>query len=340
VRSVTSPMVSVIMSVYNGAADVPKAVASILDQSFADLELIVIDDASPADNSAEIIQSLREELNDPRLRIELLPENRGLAGALNHGIGLARGKYIARQDQDDISLPERIAKQVSFLEAHPDCGLLGSRAEIWVGDEPTGRTHDHPTADVELKFALLFNNPFVHSSVMIPRQVFDAIGLYTTERSRQPPEDYELWSRIARRFSIANLEESLLIYREVPKSMSRVGPNPFLQKLIAIGAENLAFANGLGEPDQVCRETAALMNAGYDETTGGIGLAAMEQRINGAARSIERAVTGADLSAQQHQALANLRHHYTACYASATSSSSFFDRLPLPAALRRRFSNR
>ncbi|HTI80188.1 MAG TPA: glycosyltransferase family 2 protein [Acetobacteraceae bacterium] len=335
----TSPAVSVILSVYNGAEDVPTAVASILNQSYADLELIVIDDASPSDNSAAVIRSLQEELGDPRLRIELLQENRGLAGALNHGIGLARGKYIARQDQDDVSLPERLAKQVGYLEAHSDCGLLGTRAEIRIADAPTGRRHMHPLADAELKFAMLFNNPFVHSSVMVPRQVFDVVGLYTTDRNRQPPEDYELWSRVARRFRVANLEESLLIYREVPKSMSRVGPNPFLKKLVTIGAENLAFANGMPKPDIACRETAALMNAGYDEASGSVELPAMERLITTAATAIEAASPGADLSGPLREALANLAHHYAIRHSRSApegAGQSLLERLPIPRALRRR----
>lgn len=336
----TPPTVSVILPVYNGAQDVPAAVDSILGQSFADFELIVIDDASPSDNSAEVIRTLYEERRDPRMRIELLPQNRGLAGALNHGIGLARGKYIARQDQDDVSLPERLARQVGFYEEHPEYGLLGTRAEIWIGDQPTGRLHAHPTQDGELKFALLFNNPFVHSSVMLPRGVFDAVGLYSTDRSRQPPEDYELWSRIARRFPIANLAEALLIYREVPKSMSRTGPNPFLQKLITIGAENLAFANALSEPDAACRETAALMNAGYEEATGSVDLAAMEQLLVTAARAVETASPGTDLSASSREALGNLRHHYRARQGSISPSGSARTRLQrwqIPVSLRRLF---
>ncbi len=133
-------------------------------------------------------------------------------------------------------------KQVEFLDAHPDHALVGTRAEIWVGDKPTGRFHDHPTEDAELRFALLFNNYFVHSSVMMRKAALDEVGVYTTDRSRQPPEDYELWSRIARRFRVANLPERLTIYREVPTSMSREGADPFKEKLILISAENLAAA--------------------------------------------------------------------------------------------------
>jgi hypothetical protein len=335
----TSPAVSVIMTVYNGAQDLPASVASVLDQTFQDLELIVIDDASPSDNSAAVIQALHRERQDPRFRFELLTQNRGLAGALNHGIGLARGRYIARQDQDDLSRPTRIEKQVAFLDAHPDHGLLGTRAEIWIEDRPTGRLHEHPLQDGDIKLALLANNPFVHSSVMIPRHVFDTVGLYSTDRARQPPEDYELWSRIARRHRVANLEEALLVYREVPKSMSRTGPNPFLDKVIAIGAENIAFANGMEAPDAACRDAVALLNAAYDRLSQGADLAQMEARITGAAKAIAKAGSGGDRSAAADRMLANLRHHHATYMAQTTVSGrviALLRRLPIPTPVRAR----
>jgi len=139
-----SPTVSVIMSIYNGAADAPRAISSILEQTYRDFELIVIDNGSSRDDTWAVITSLKKTTGDARLRLERLENNIGLAGALNHGIAMARGRYIARQDHDDISMPERLADQVRFLEAHPKCGLLGTRSEIWEGDTPTARSHDHP----------------------------------------------------------------------------------------------------------------------------------------------------------------------------------------------------
>ena len=91
----------------------------------------------------------------------------------------------------------------------------------------------------------MFNNPFVHSSVLLRRSALLQVGGYTTDPDRQPPEDYELWSRLSRIGSVANIGEVLLTYREIPGSMSRVGPSPFRRKLIMICAENLAAATGL-----------------------------------------------------------------------------------------------
>ena len=231
-------LISVILPVYNGAAYLREAIESVLSQTFESFELIVINDGSK-DESASII----EAYDDPRIRY-LYQENRGLAATLNRAIELSRGEFIARQDQDDVSLPERLEKQVAFLRAHPECGMVGSWAEIWEGKTRTQRMHRHPAESAALKFELLFDNPFVHSSMLIRKEVFDRVGLYATDKSRQPPEDYELWSRVARSFQVANIPEPLLIYREMPGSMSRVAENPFLERVVDFSIENLTWLLG------------------------------------------------------------------------------------------------
>jgi glycosyltransferase involved in cell wall biosynthesis len=264
------PTVSVVLSVRNGGSDLPRAIDTILNQSFTDFELIAINNGS-TDGTGEFL----EQIADPRVRV-YHQEDQGLAAALNHGISLARGRYIARQDHDDWALPARIAQQVAFLDANPDYALVGTRAEIWIGDNPTGRFHDHPTGDVDLRFALLFSNYFVHSSVMMRKSALDEVGSYTTDRSRQPPEDYELWSRIARRFRVANLPERLTIYREVPTSMSRDGSDPFKEKLILISAENIAAATiQVPEPRPIHRDIASLIHGAPEKMSRGADIGEM-----------------------------------------------------------------
>jgi cellulose synthase/poly-beta-1,6-N-acetylglucosamine synthase-like glycosyltransferase len=250
----SNPTVSVVLSVRNGGKDLPKALETILTQSFSDFELIAINNGS-TDGTREVL----DQIADPRMRV-YHQEDEGLAAALNRGISLARGRYIARQDHDDLADPSRLAKQVAFLDAHPDHGLVGTRAEIWVGDTPSGRFHDHPTENDILQFDLLFDNPFVHSSVMMRKSALDRVGGYSTDPARQPPEDYELWSRIARHYRVANLAERLTVYREVLSSMSRAGAQPFLQKLVAISSENLAHATGALVPQQVHVDIATLVH--------------------------------------------------------------------------------
>jgi hypothetical protein len=242
-----NPLVSVLLPVYNCPKYVGVAIESILNQTFEDFEFLIIDDGSN-DETPEVLK----RYNDPRIR-HIRHENCGLAGTLNVGIELALGKYIARQDQDDISLPERLERQFSYMEQHSDCALLGTWAQIMEGDRLVDRFHRHPTAPSAIQYALLLNNPFVHSSVIFRTELARRLGGYTTDPSRQPPEDFEFWSRIARVATIANLPEILLHYREVPGSMSRQGPSPFRSRLIKICSENLSVESGvdLSDPDLV-----------------------------------------------------------------------------------------
>ena len=322
------------MSVYNGARDAPQAVQSILGQTFVDFELIAIDNGSERDNSRQVLQDLSASSGDRRLKLVNLEANIGLAGALNHGIGLARGRYIARQDHDDISHRERLEKQVAYMEAHPACALLGTRAEIWIGDEPTARAHDHSTSNAALQLDLLANNPFVHSSVMLRRSALDEVGLYTLDPTRQPPEDFELWSRIARRFEIANLPERLLIYREVARSMSRDGSNPFLDRMIVICAENLAYWNGLPAPDRYCLDAAALTHAAYDKITADTDIDAVCNVIEKASARIAALDPNMDFSQRTAELVGNVRHHHK--YAGTSALWLAARQVPLPTTLKQR----
>lgn len=197
------------------------------------MEVLVLDDGS-TDRSLKILR-----LYDDRRLTVISQSNMGLAATLNKGISIARGKYIARQDQDDLMLPGRLTKQIKFLEANPQTAMVGTWAEIRVEDQPDGRFHRHPSACDVLRFRLLFDNPFVHSSIMMRTDVVRALGGYSKDKSRQPPEDYELWSRIAAEHSVANLPETLTVYREMPTSMSRNSTDPFLPKILVIASENL-----------------------------------------------------------------------------------------------------
>ncbi|MBP0621451.1 glycosyltransferase family 2 protein [Cupriavidus consociatus] len=300
----TTPLISVVLPVYNGAGDVEKAVDSILTQTFTDYELIIINDGSK-DDSASVLESLR----DPRIRL-YHQDNMGLAGTLNRGIDLARGRYIARQDQDDLSHPERFARQVEFLENNPEHGLLGTAAQIWVGDTPTERAHDHPTEHGALSFELLFNNPFVHSSIMMRKATVEAVGGYTTDAARQPPEDYELWSRMARRGRVANLAERLLIYREVPASMSRTGPNPFMERLVLICAENIAAVLGQREPSQYVLDVAALTHSALHRLSPRPDIERMCQVVRDAGQRLAAQSPQSDVPQRMEARIQSLRHQY------------------------------
>ncbi|MBI2720866.1 MAG: glycosyltransferase [Bacteroidetes bacterium] len=232
-KSNNSPLISVLLPVYNAGKFLHESIESILNQTFSDFELIIINDGSK-DNSKEIINSF----NDTRI-VFIDQENIGLAASLNKGLGLARGKFIARQDNDDISLSQRFEKQLMFFEKNPNVALLGTAAEIT--DEqgrPTGRFHRHSSDSLTLKFTLLFNNPFVHSSVMFRKSVIEKTGSYSTDTAVF--EDYDLWSRIARVASVSNLNEYLLKYREVLTGMSKSAAD-YKEKVKRQSIKNIQF---------------------------------------------------------------------------------------------------
>ena len=232
---IPSPAISVILPTYNCAEYLNESIQSILNQTFTDFELIIINDGSTDDTD-----SILTLLQDSRVRV-YRQNNQGLSKTLNRAIHLAKSNLIARQDADDISLPYRLEKQYDFLIKNPECGLIGTWATIIEGRKPTERTHCHPLDDVDIRYALLYNNPFVHTSVMFRRSALNLAGLYTTDPQRQPPEDYELWSRFSRVTKLANIGEYLVKYREVPSSICRSSNVSFCSQLVQICAENIAF---------------------------------------------------------------------------------------------------
>lgn len=249
-------ILSVVMPIYNGAPLVASALNSVIAQDISEMEILAIDDGS-TDASWNIVS----KYHDSRIQA-LRQENRGLAATLNRGIALAQARYIARQDQDDLVLPGRFARQLGFLEANPEVAMVGTWSQIYSGDTPTSRYHRHPSSNEALQLELLFDNPFVHSSMMIRADVLREVGGYCEDRSRQPPEDFELWSRIARQYRVANLPEVLTIYREVTGSMSRTGVNPFLDNVIRISTENLCHVLSPDCPAQDCAALAKLYHRG------------------------------------------------------------------------------
>ncbi len=247
------PTISVLLPTYNGAAFLRAALDSILGQSFTDFELIVVDDGS-VDATPELLKGYR----DVRLRT-FRQKNQGLARSLNFAIAAARAPLLARQDADDIALPGRFEKQVAYLQAHPDVAVVGTAAQIWVGDRPDGRFHRHPCDPLSLAFEMHFDNYMVHSSVMMRRSAIDEVGVYTTLESRRH-EDFELWSRMSRRFKMANLPEVLQVYREHPGSMCRT--EVFESRCIGLAAENIAMTVGSPNVEPVHQALAALLRGG------------------------------------------------------------------------------
>lgn len=209
-----APTVTVLMSVYNGERYLREAIESILNQTFTDFEFLIINDGS-TDASRSIISSYSD------LRIQLIDnsQNIGLVKSLNRGLTLAQGRYIARQDADDISEPDRLARQVAFMDANPHLVMSGTWYREIDMDGNLGNNVRLPTEFTELQWALLFFCPFVHTAVIMCRsQLLQEIGLYN--KDCYYAEDYELWLRIARHLPMANLPAYLVRYRTNPYSMT------------------------------------------------------------------------------------------------------------------------
>jgi hypothetical protein len=213
-RPMTTPIVSVVMSVFNGERFLGEAVESILDQRFRELEFIVIDDGS-TDNSASILDSYQNR--DARVNV-YHEQHAGLVKSLNRGCGLARGKYLARMDADDVASKDRLAWQVEFMEVRQEIGLLGGAVE-WI--DATGRSlgiQRNPAEDCEIKAKLIHDCVFWHPTVLLRKEVFARTGGYRS--AVFGAEDYDLWLRIADNFHLANLDEVVLKYRIHPYQVS------------------------------------------------------------------------------------------------------------------------
>ncbi|MCX6031409.1 MAG: glycosyltransferase [Chloroflexi bacterium] len=221
------PRVSVVMAAYNEEIWIARAVSSILNQTLSELELIVVDDGS-VDHTADILASF----SDQRLRV-LHQSNQGVAKALNQGIRVAKAGYIARMDADDWSRPVRLAQQVEFLENQPDYGLLGSSCEIVYPDCDRTSHFQVPLSDVSIRRMMVWDNPFVHSTVMIRKTILDAVGLYDPVYRW---EDYELWWRVIAKSKVANLPEALVVRTHRDTSVSRIRKSQHYREMLRIQA--------------------------------------------------------------------------------------------------------
>ena len=200
-----APLVSILMPVFKTAPYLREAMDSMLCQTFQDYELIVLDDCSP-DNAEEILDTY----DDPRIVRYKGEKNVGLSNVLNVGIGMARGKYIARMDSDDISLPQRLQVQVEYLETHPDIDLVSVGMRLFGAKEATWIRELNPE---KVKIEAMFHSPVLHASSVWRKDAFEKQGLRFCQEM-VPAEDYDLWVRaMLRGLKLVNLPEVLYEYR-------------------------------------------------------------------------------------------------------------------------------
>jgi len=209
-----APQVTVLMPVYNGGRYLDEAIRSILTQTLGDLELIVINDGS-TDDSGAIIE--RHQRRDKRVRGYEQP-NCGLIDTLNRGLSLARGEYVARMDQDDISHPERLSIQVAFLNANQQVGICGAWIETIEG--LVRHAVRFPTHHPSICGWLLFESVLAHPTVVMRRSVLSKMAL-SYDSACLHAEDYDLWVRASRYTALANVGQVLLQYRIHPDQIVR-----------------------------------------------------------------------------------------------------------------------
>jgi glycosyltransferase involved in cell wall biosynthesis len=233
-----APTISVVMAAYNGAALIGDTLDSLARQSFADFEVIVVDDCSKDDTRAVVAG-----WPDARVRLVALDANGGPVHARNRAVAEARGRYIAALDQDDLCHPERFARQVAWLDAHPDIALLGTAAQT-LSDGRIGRTQHAPvTTPALVAWLSLIENPLVWSSVMIRADIAHMLDPFS-RAERLYAEDFDLYHRIRRHGGIARIDDPLTTYRQHAGGVSRRFRTAMRSSATAVLAD--AHARALG----------------------------------------------------------------------------------------------
>ncbi|HOL87585.1 MAG TPA: glycosyltransferase family 2 protein, partial [Defluviitoga tunisiensis] len=230
------PMISVIMPVYNGEKYLPEAIESILNQTYKNFEFIIINDGS-TDRTEEIILSYK----DDRIIYVKNEKNLQIVESLNKGINLAKGKYIARMDADDISLPKRLEKQIEFMEKNTHVGVCGTwmktfgeKNEVW----------KMPISHDEIVVSMLFNSCIMHPTAVIRTKVLKENNLYYDQKYNKV-EDYELWTRLVKYTQFANIPEILLKYRIFENDSSRKSYKEQQKKLSNLVRQNYLKSLGI-----------------------------------------------------------------------------------------------
>lgn len=200
------------MPVYNKAPFVKDAIDSVLQGGFQDFEIVCVDDKS-TDNSLAVLHGI----GDPRLRIIGLPENLGPAGAANRCLDEARGEYLVRLDADDLAVPDRLAKQVAFMDAHPDIVASGGHLQLFGARDRLWR---FPIEHDDCVSNLLFGVPVSQGASIMRRSVIEQHGLRYDPLWPRVGEDWLFWLRVSRVGRFGNLDEAMTLYRRGEQNIS------------------------------------------------------------------------------------------------------------------------
>ena len=222
------------MTVYNGQAYLSQAIESLLNQSFSNFELIIVNDHS-TDGSCEIIKKYC--LQDDRIITLNNTSNFGPFKSANQGFRIAKGTYIARMDSDDLSHPHRFERQLDFLKSHPDIGLLGSNGYYIDEKGKKLKPFKRHENDLNIRWGLLFNSQFLHSTIIFKRSLLDHVGGY-----REAPlysQDYDMYIRLLDHTTGANLKDRLVYWRRTNENISSKFKQDQLRFGIKIAIDNI-----------------------------------------------------------------------------------------------------
>ncbi len=210
-------MISVVMGVYNGEKTVRRAVLSILEGDYNDIEFFIVDDGS-TDSTNSILQELAK--TDSRLKIIKSEHNLGLASALNKAIKLCKGEYIARQDADDFSYHNRLIRQMEYFNSHKELAFVSASARLLGDNNASWGIRNFP--EVVSKKTLIRYNSFIHPCLLIKKEALLAVNGYCEDKNRYRCEDYDLYFRLyAKGYIGGNVQEVLLDYNEKTDSAYR-----------------------------------------------------------------------------------------------------------------------
>jgi glycosyltransferase involved in cell wall biosynthesis len=224
----TNPLVSVIIPAYNAGKYLGEAIDSILSQTYNNIEVIIINDASK-DDTLKIAEDYKRK--DKRIAVYNNKTNLGIGKNRALGIELAKGDYICWQDADDISLPNRVAKQAEYLDNHKDVGVVGGFIHFF-GEKGDGVVRKYEETDIPLRGKIFRYNPVAQPASMTRADVYNKVGTYNSDYIVS--EDLEMLFRIGTRYHFANIQEIVLEYRQSNSSLTRLNLRRMEKSAISI----------------------------------------------------------------------------------------------------------
>jgi len=202
------PLVSIIIPVYNGEKYVRETLDSCMDQTYQNIEIIIVDDESK-DNTLDILKEY--EKKDNRIQVISVSKQNGLGNVINIGIRQSKGEYIARMDEDDVMYPTRLEKQVEYLNNNPKCVAVGGQIDIIDAQSKITGHREYANEDKDIKKNMFLFQPFAHPAVTLRRSAVEAVGLYPENMWKV--EDVKFFFLLSKQGEFHNIQDTVIKYR-------------------------------------------------------------------------------------------------------------------------------